>query len=136
MDKLDNGVAVATSVQKVGLINFADGFIFLKSEDTKTLGKKLLQVWTNLTTVLLVEGKVRKFGLKLRIEKTKVNMLHNLAVLKQGSGCCTLMIYCTAALTSFSDSISYVTYLFSEWRILISNYTEKLGLRLILLYIV
>ena len=28
-----------------------------------------------------------------------------------------LMIYCTAALTSFSDSISYITYLFSEWRI-------------------
>ena len=27
------------------------------------------------------------------------------------------MIYCTAALTSFSDSISYITYLFSEWRI-------------------
>ena len=26
-------------------------------------------------------------------------------------------IYCTAALTSFSDSINYVTYLFSEWRI-------------------
>ena len=25
MDKLDNGVAVGTSVQKVGLINFADG---------------------------------------------------------------------------------------------------------------
>ena len=25
-----------------------------------------------LTTLLLVEGKVRKFGLKLRIEKTKV----------------------------------------------------------------
>ena len=28
-----------------------------------------------------------------------------------------LMIYCTAALTSFSDSISYITYLFSGWRI-------------------
>ena len=29
----------------------------------------------------------------------------------------TLMIYCTAALTSFSDSVSYITFLFSEWRI-------------------
>ena len=38
----------------------------------ENLGLKLLQVWTNLTTVLLVEGKVGKFGLKLRIEKTKV----------------------------------------------------------------
>ena len=28
-----------------------------------------------------------------------------------------LMIYCTAALTSFSDSISYITFLFSKWRI-------------------
>ena len=46
--------------------------IALKFEDTKTLGLKLLQVWTNLTTGLFVKGKVRKFGLKLRIEKTKV----------------------------------------------------------------
>ena len=29
-----------------------------------------------------------------------------------------LMSYFTAALTSFSDSISYITHLFSEWRIL------------------
>ena len=72
MDRLDNGVAVATSVQKVGLIIWADGFFSLKFEDKKTLGLKLFQVWTNLTTVLLVEGKVRKLGLKLRIEKTKV----------------------------------------------------------------
>ena len=28
-----------------------------------------------------------------------------------------LMIYCTAALTSFSDSICYIIYLFLEWRI-------------------
>ena len=59
------------SVQEVGLINFGD----LKFEYTKTLGLKLFQVWTNLTTVLLVEGKVRKLGLKLRIEKTKVATL-------------------------------------------------------------
>ena len=26
-----------------------------------------------------------------------------------------LMIYCAATLASFSDSISYITYLFSEW---------------------
>ena len=50
-------------------------FIYLKFEDTKTLDLKLFQVWTNLTTVLLVEGKVRKLGLKLRIEKTKVATL-------------------------------------------------------------
>ena len=37
--------------------------------------------------------------------------------MKRGSGCCAVDIYCTAALTSFSDSISYLTYLFSEWRI-------------------
>ena len=29
----------------------------------------------------------------------------------------SLTIYCTAALTLFSNSISYITYLFSEWRI-------------------
>ena len=38
------------------------------------MGLKPLQVWTNLTTVLLVERKVRKFGLKLRVEKTKMAM--------------------------------------------------------------
>ena len=26
-------------------------------------------------------------------------------------------VYCTAALTSLSDSVSYITFLFSEWRI-------------------
>ena len=31
--------------------------MYLKFEDTKTLGLKLFQVWTNLITVLLVEGK-------------------------------------------------------------------------------
>ena len=49
--------------------------MYLKFEDTKTLGLKLFQVWTNLTKVLLVEGKVRKLVLKLRIEKTKVETL-------------------------------------------------------------
>ena len=28
-----------------------------------------------------------------------------------------LIVYCTAALTSLSDSIRYITFLFSEWRI-------------------
>ena len=28
-----------------------------------------------------------------------------------------LIVNCTAALTSLSDSISYITFLFSEWRI-------------------
>ena len=37
--------------------------------------------------------------------------------MKRGSGCCAVDIYWTAASTSFSDSISYITYLFSEWRI-------------------
>ena len=41
--------------------------------------------------------------------------------MKRGSGCCAVDIYCTAASTSFSDSISYITYLFSEWRIGYSN---------------
>ena len=41
--------------------------------------------------------------------------------MKRGSGCCAVDIYCTAASTSFSDSISYITYLFSEWRITISG---------------
>ena len=30
----------------------------------------------------------------------------------------TLMIFCTAALSLFSDSASYIILLFSEWRIL------------------
>ena len=50
-------------------------FIYLNFEDTKTLGLKLFQVGTNLTTVSSVEAKVRKLGLKLRIEKTKVATL-------------------------------------------------------------
>ena len=37
--------------------------------------------------------------------------------MKRGSGCCAVDIYWTAASTSFSDNISYITYLFSEWRI-------------------
>ena len=37
-----------------------------------------------------------------------------------------LMIYWAAALTSFSDSISYITYLFSEWRIAYFNCLSKL----------
>ena len=37
--------------------------------------------------------------------------------MKRRSGCCAVAIYCIAALTSFSDSISYIPYLFSEWRI-------------------
>ena len=49
----------------MGLINFG-------IEGTKTLGLKLFQVGTNLRPMLLVEGKVRKLGLKLRIEKAKV----------------------------------------------------------------
>ena len=57
-----------------GLNYLSRWFISLKSEDKKTLDLKLFQVWTNLTTVLLVEGKVRKLGLKLRIEKTKIAM--------------------------------------------------------------
>ena len=35
--------------------------------------------------------------------------------MKRGSGCCAIDISRTAVLTSFSDSISYITYLFSEW---------------------
>ena len=38
-----------------------------------------------------------------------------------------LMIYCTAALTSFSDSISYITYLFLEWRIAAYSKNPYLG---------
>ena len=37
--------------------------------------------------------------------------------MKRGSACCAVDIYCTAALTSLSDSISYITFLFSEWSI-------------------
>ena len=37
--------------------------------------------------------------------------------MKRGSGCCAVDIYCTAALTSLPDSVSYITFLFSEWRI-------------------
>ena len=42
MDTPNYGVVVATSVQKVGLIDYADDFISLKFEDTKTLGLKLM----------------------------------------------------------------------------------------------
>ena len=27
------------------------------------------------------------------------------------------MVYCTSALTSFSDSVNYITFLFLEWHI-------------------
>ena len=37
--------------------------------------------------------------------------------MKRDSHCCAIDIYCIAALTSLSDSVSYVTFLFSEWRI-------------------
>ena len=65
-------VLLSLPLSKSGLHYLSRWFISLKSEDKKTLRLKLLQVWTNLTTVLLVEGKVRKFGLKLRLEKTEV----------------------------------------------------------------
>ena len=61
-----------TSGLKSGLNHLNRWFISLKFEDKKTPVLKLLQVWTNLTTVLLVKGKFRKFGVKLRIEKTEV----------------------------------------------------------------
>ena len=38
--------------------------------------------------------------------------------MKRGSGCYAVDIYSTAALTSLSDSVSYITRIFSEWRIL------------------
>ena len=37
--------------------------------------------------------------------------------MKRGSGCCVVDIYYTAALTSLPDSVSYIIFLFSEWRI-------------------
>ena len=63
---------LSLALSKSGLNYLSRWFISLNVEDKKTLGIKLLQVWTKLTTVLLVEGKVRKFGLQLRIETTKV----------------------------------------------------------------
>ena len=65
-------VLLSLPLSRSGLNYLNRWFISLKFEDKKTLGLKLFQVWTNLTTVLLVEGKVRELGLKLRIEKTKV----------------------------------------------------------------
>ena len=44
--------------------------------------------------------------------------------MKRGSGCCAVDIYWTAASTSFSDGISYIKYLFSEWRIYSGNITS------------
>ena len=32
-----------------------------------------------------------------------------------------LIVYCTAVLTSLSDSVSYITFLFLEWRILLRS---------------
>ena len=46
--------------------------------------------------------------------------------MKRGSGCCAVDIYCTTALTSFSDSVSYMTSLFSEWRIVPPKYFMKI----------
>ena len=43
--------------------------------------------------------------------------------MKRGSGCCAGDIYYTSALTSLSDSVSYITFLFSEWRI--NTYSMK-----------
>ena len=65
-------VLLSLPLSKSGLNYLSKWFISLKSEDKKTRGLKLFQVRTNLTKVLLVEGKVRKLGLKLRIEQTKV----------------------------------------------------------------
>ena len=54
---------------KCGLNCLCRWFISVKFEDKKPLDLKLLQVWTILAQVLLVEGKVLKFGLKLRIKR-------------------------------------------------------------------
>ena len=64
-------VLLLLPLSKSGLNYLSRWLISLKYEDKKTLGSKLFQVWTNLTTVLLVEGKVRKLGLKLRIERQR-----------------------------------------------------------------
>ena len=54
---------------------------------------------------------------------------------QRGSDCCdevqtavTLIIYCTAALTSLSDNVSYMIVLFSEWRIRAEITVEILNL--------
>ena len=65
-------VLLSLPLSKSGLNYLSRGFISLNFEDKRTLGLKLFQVWTNLTTVLLVEEKVLELSLKLRIEKTKV----------------------------------------------------------------
>ena len=36
--------------------------------------------------------------------------------MKRGLDYCAIDIYCIAALTSLSESVSYITSLFSEWR--------------------
>ena len=43
-----------------------------------------------------------------------------------GSGCYTVDIYCTAALTSLADSVSYIKFLFSEWRILSKSWSSMM----------
>ena len=65
-------VWLSLPLSKSGLNYLSRWFISLSFENKKTLGLKLFQVWTNLTTVLLVEGKVRKLGLTLRIKKIKM----------------------------------------------------------------
>ena len=37
-----------------------------------------------------------------------------------------LMINCTEALTSFSDRVSYITFLFSKWRIVDPNPVQQI----------
>ena len=50
--------------------------------------------------------------------------------MKRRSGCCAVYIYCTAALTSLSDSVSYITFLFRNGVLLLfaSNLAQLLPL--------
>ena len=62
LDRPNNGVAVATSVQKVGLINFADGFISLKFEDMKNLRLKTHVALDRPDNGVAVATSVRKWA--------------------------------------------------------------------------
>ena len=54
------------------------------------------------------------------IRHSKMNMLHNLSCLETRFRLLCRYIYCTAALTSFSDSVSYTTFFFgmAYWSIM------------------
>ena len=88
--------------------------ISVNTYDTSYHQEKCPRIYNRNLFAFIIKHTVQK---KVQCAIPKINMLHNLSCCKTRFSCCAIDIYCTAALTSFSDSISYITYLFLEWRI-------------------